>query len=382
MLAVRRRHLSIIAISLLVIAASLLPIRTAPGQEQAAAAPQKKVLTAEEKAAADFAKSITRGKASEAFFASSQPLEVTLTTNIRRIRGDKSDKAPWRPAVLTYTDAEGKKVSIPTEIRTRGIWRLNNCEFPPLRLNFKGESTKGTLLQGLDRPKLVNYCRNTDDYEQYILEEMQLYRIYNLLTPASHRARLLQLTYADSASGKTHAKRAAVLVEEPEVMAARVGGPIVNLKGAVARDLDPYHDALVGVFQYFIGNTDYSIYALHNVELVSQQSGEIIPVPYDFDFSGVINANYASTSPDLPIQRVRDRLFKGYCRSQEDYEKVFALFNLKKDQIYALYQDSIGSLLKPKLVEETLKYYDEFYKTISDPKRASREFARDCLKTD
>ena len=355
---------------------------TANAQGKAKNDGDAKVLTPEEKAAADFEKALKRAKLSEAFFTAKTPMEITLTTNIKRIRGDKNEKAPWRPAVFSYTDTGGKQVTIPAQIRTRGIWRLKNCEFPPIRINFKSEITKGTVLQGIDKPKLVNFCRDTDDYEQYLLQEVQLYRIYNLLTPASHRVRLLNLTYADSASGKVYAKRAALLLEEPETMAARNGGPIMELKGAIQQDLDPYHDALVGLFQYFIGNTDFSIYALHNMELVTQpETGAFLPVAFDFDFSGVINTNYATPDPKLSIQRVRDRLFRGYCESYDNYEKAMAKFNEQKDAIYALYSDEIGKMLKPKIVEGTLKYYDEFYKTINDARRAKKEISEDCVKT-
>jgi len=371
------RQIAITSLALAVIGSG-----TANAQGKAKNEGDAKVLTPEEKAAADFAKALKRAKLSESFFSATTPLELTLTTNIKRIRGDKKDKAPWRPAAFTYTDTSGKPVTIPAEIRTRGIWRLKNCEFPPIRINFKSEITKGTLFQGIDKPKLVNFCRDTDDYEQYLIQEVQLYRIYNLLTPASHRVRLLNLTYADSASGKVFAKRAALLLEEPETMAARNGGPIMELKGAIQQDLDPYHDALVGLFQYFIGNTDWSIYALHNVELVTQpETGAFLPVAYDFDFSGVINTNYATTDPKLAIQRVRDRLFRGYCESSENYEKAMAKFNEQKDAIYALYTDPIGKMLKPKIVEGTLKYYDEFYKTINDARRAKKEISEDCVKT-
>jgi hypothetical protein len=360
---------------------SLIIAASAGAQGKAKNEGDAKVLTPEEKAAADMEKALKRAKLSESFFSTVAPLEMTLTTNIKRIRGDKGDKAPWRPAVFSYADESGKQVSVPAQIRTRGIWRLKNCEFPPLRLNFKSEITKGTLLQGIDKPKLVNFCKDTDDQEQYILSEVQLYRVYNLLTPASHRARVLIMTYADSASGKVFAKRTAVLLEEPETMAARNGGPIMDLKGAIEQDLDPYHDALVGLFQYFIGNTDFSIYALHNMELVTQPTGVFIPVAYDFDFSGVINASYATVDPKLSIQKVRDRLFRGYCEAPEHYEKAFAKFNEQKDAIYALYSDPIGKMLKPKIVEGTLRYYDDFYKIINDPRRAKREIIEDCVKT-
>jgi hypothetical protein len=340
-----------------------------------------KEMTAEEKAEADHQKALKRAQLSEAFFTGVQPIEITLTTNIKRIRSDKQENAPWRNAVFSYTDAGGKIVQVPAMIRTRGIWRLKNCEFPPLRVNFKSEVTKGTLLQGIDKPKLVNYCKDTDDHEQYILQEAQLYRIYNLLTPASHRMRVLRITYADSASGKVHAKRLGILLEEPETMAARNGGPIMDLKGALPEDLDPYHDALAPLFQYFIGNTDWSIYALHNMELVTLPTGNFIPVAYDFDFAGAINTPYASVDPKLSIQKVRQRLYRGYCVSQEDWDKAYKTFNERKDAIYGLYSDDLGKLMKPRLVEETLKYYDDFYKTINDAKRARKEISEDCVKT-
>jgi len=351
---------------------------TAQGKEKSA---DKKQMTEEEKAAADMEKALKRAKASEAFFATVTPLEVTLTMNIKRIKNDKGETSPWRMGSFSYKDASGKDVLLPVQVRTRGIWRKKNCEMPPLRLNFKGEQTKGTLLEGIDKPKLTNYCKDTDDFEQYVLQEAQLYRVYNLLTPASHRMRLLTVNYVDSASGKLYAKRAGILLEEPEVMAARNGGPILDLKGAVAEDLDPFHDALVGLFNFFIGNTDFSVYALHNVELVNQPSGMVLPVAFDFDFSGVVNTTYATVDPKLPIQSVRFRLFRGYCRNTEDYQKAIAKFNEQKTAIYALYSDEIGKMQRPKSVESTLKYFDEFYKTINDPKRAKREIDEDCVKT-
>ncbi|HEY8165765.1 MAG TPA: hypothetical protein VIF83_09460 [Gemmatimonadaceae bacterium] len=345
-----------------------------------AAQAEKKGKTPEEIAAA-MARAVAKSKESEGFYSSIDPLVVTLTTNIKRIRGDKSEKAPWRSATLSYTDAAGKSVVIPTRIRTRGIWRLKNCEMPPIRLDFQKAQTAGTVFQGIDKPKLVNYCRDNDTFEQYIAQEAQLYRVYNLLTPASHRARLVKVNYVDSATGKTLASRAAIILEEPDIVAARLGGPILKLKGAVADNLDPHHDALLGVFNYMIGNTDFSIAGLHNVELVGLPDGMAVPIPFDFDFAGAVDTRYATADPKLEIARVRQRLFRGYCVPAEEYTKVFDLFKAKKDAIYGLYTDPIGKMLQPKLVEETLKYFDEFYKTISDPRRAKNEIIENCLHT-
>lgn len=314
-----------------------------------------------------------------AFFESQAPIEVTLTANIGKLRGDKSPNPPWRAATLSYKGPDGNAVAVPLRARTRGIWRLKVCDFPPLRLNFSGETSKGSIFAKLDKPKLVSHCEDVDGYEQYILQEFQLYRIYRLLTPVSHNARLLKLTYADSGSGKVRARRYGFLIEEPSALAARLGGKIMEQKGALPGDLDSYQDALVGVFQYMIGNTDFSVSALHNMELFFREDGTVLPIAYDFDFAGAVNARYAAPDAKLNLPNVRRRLFRGYCTDADSYAKVFALFKEKKPDIYALYNDEIGKLMDRSTVKETLRYYDEFYKTIDDPRSAKRSIIESCI---
>ena len=120
-------------------------------------------------------------------FRSQSLMEVTFTTNIKAIRKDKGDKAPWHAATLSYADTNsqsGKRV-VPVRARTRGIWRLKNCDFPPLRLKVSDKATKKTIFHDLGEPKLVNFCRNNDVYEQYILQEFMLYRIYQSISSIS-----------------------------------------------------------------------------------------------------------------------------------------------------------------------------------------------------
>lgn len=320
----------------------------------------------------------TTGKIAK-IFTSEEPITVTLTTNLKRIRGDKGENAPWRPGSLTLNDTAGKPVTIPIRLKTHGIWRLKNCDFPPIRLNFNKDSSKHTVFHGLDQPKLTSYCRDNNDYEQYVLQELQLYRIYRLLTPASHAVRLLHLTYVDSATGKPLTTRYAFIGEEGGPMAARLNGRILKAKGATPDDLEPFADVVVGLFQYLIGNTDFALGALHNAEIVGQETGNFIPVGYDFDFSGAVNARYATPDPRLGTRTVRERIYRGYCVPTEEYPKAVALFNAKKDSIYGLYSDQIGKLLQPNIVKETLEYYDEFYKTINDSRALKRNVIEACL---
>ena len=314
-----------------------------------------------------------------AFFESHDPIEVTLTANIGKLRGDKTPEPPWRAATLSYKGPDGNAVTVPLRARTRGIWRLKTCDFPPLRLNFSGATSKGSIFDKLDKPKLVSHCEDVDGYEQYILQEFQLYRIYHVLTPVSHNARLLKLTYADSGSGKVRAKRYGFVVEQPSALAARLGGKIMEQKGAGAGDLDPYQNALMSVFQYMIGNTDFSVAGLHNIELFFTADGNVMPIAYDFDFAGAVNARYAVPDAKLNLPNVRRRLFRGYCTDAGSYAKVFTLFKEKKPAIYALYNDEIGKLMDQRTVKETLRYYDEFYKTINDPRSAKRSIIEPCI---
>jgi len=304
-------------------------------------------------------------------FASDTVIRFTLTTNLRAITRARSGEPRYYPAKLTYSDTGSAPITIPLRVRGRGHWRRANCELSPLLLNFWTDSSRKTLFARIDRGRLVLHCRNSDAHEQYVLQEFQLYRVYNLLTPLSHRARLAHVTYVDSATGRQLAARHAFILEDDDEMAERNGGKNVDLKGAKSGDLDPYTDALVGVFEYFIGGTDWSVAALHNVQLVSMPDGVVHAVVYDFDWSGAVNASYAKPDYRLPITAVRDRLFRGYCAPPEEFARVFALFNDKKAAIYALYSDHLGRLMNPEVVRRTLAYFDEFYETINNPGRAA-----------
>lgn len=313
-------------------------------------------------------------------FRSETPLDITLTLNIKQIRRDRQQDAPWRTASISYTDAGGRKVTVPLRAKTRGVWRLKHCDFPPLRLKFGDKAADGTEFANLDEPKLVGYCRNNAQYEQYNLQEAQLYRVYQRLTDLSHKVRVLRIAYADSATGQVEVTRYGFLIEDPAQMAARAGGSILDRKGATAEDLDPAATATAYTFLYFIANTDVSFNGLHNGEIVSLPDGRYAPVAYDFDFAGIINAHYASADPSLPIRSVRTRLFRGYCAHAAAYPTVFEHFRAKRPAIEALYADSIGRLITPANAKSALAFIDEFYRDIRSPEAAKKAFLDDCLR--
>ena len=314
------------------------------------------------------------------FFQSVTPIAMTFTTNLKQIRRDRGETAPWRWATLSFQDSANKAVVMPVRARTRGIWRLKNCNFPPIRFNFSDKDTKGTLLEDLEEPKLVNYCKDNEQYEQFILQEFQLYRVYQLLTPVSHRVRLVKMSYVDSASAKRDAERYAIIVEDPGQLANRHLAKVIKAKGAGPGDFDPNDLALAYLFQFFIGNLDFSFNGLHNTELLGTTDGRILPVAYDFDYAGAVNAPYAVPPANYNWPNVRTRKFMAYCEIAEGFPGALAKFMEKKDAIYALYADEIGKLMSQRVVRETLEYYDEFYRSVRTPQDAQRNVFSKCIR--
>lgn len=318
-------------------------------------------------------------KVRESRFFESQDIlpTIVLTSNFGRLRRDRGDNPPWRWATISYA-GDSAPVKIPVRVRTRGIWRRKNCVLPPLRVDFSHKDVKGTIFEGENRPKLTVHCRDDGESDQYLLKELLAYRVYQLLTPVSHRARLARMQYVDSASGKQVAARYGVFVESPEEMVNRLKGRELKQQGATPEDLGVDEDALFGLFQYFVGNTDFSVSALHNVELVARDTS-VIPVAHDFDWTGLVNARYATPDPRVGVQRVRDRVYRGFCVPPESFARAVERFNAQRTAIYALLTDSVGRLMDKGVAEDSKAYFDEFYQTINNPREFKRSVVDMCL---
>jgi hypothetical protein len=315
-------------------------------------------------------------------FASTAPLEVTLTFNVRRIMGDRDTtkrQHPRRPATLTYRTASGDSVSVPATVHVRGIWRLQNCQFPPLRVRIAKEAADPTIFDRERQPKLVTHCRNSDEFEQYVLHEYAIYRMHALVTPVALMARLARITYVDSASGKPVATRAAIFLEDEDHLAERLGGRVFEIKGVPASQLEPFDTFVLGLFQFMIGNTDWSVPGLHNIQLIQTDTATLprhLALAYDWDFTGLISTRYAVPPQILRIRRVRDRLYRGICTSESDLAKAIALFNAQRVAMLAVYDDI--PRLDPSVAREGRDYIEEFFRIINDPRRVRRDIIGEC----
>jgi hypothetical protein len=311
-------------------------------------------------------------------FASHEPLAVTLRTDISKIRDERSVEEEVE-GTLTYDGPDGAEVTLPVQVRARGNFRREkrNCNFPPLRIDVAGKEAKGTLFEGQDKLKLATPCQDgREQFQQYILQEYLVYRVYQLLTPVGFRVRLVTITYEDPDGGYDPRTLTAFLIESDEQMAARNRGLAQEYTQFHPAAMEPEQDALVALFQYMIGNTDFSTAFFHNAVLIRGEDGQFLIVPYDFDWSGVVDARYAFPDARLPITDVRQRVFRGFCRDNVDQAALAKRFNDQREAIRGLYEGMPG--LEEGVKKRSLEYYDSFYEILNDPRRYEREIARAC----
>jgi hypothetical protein len=245
-------------------------------------------------------------------FKSTAPLVFTLTADFKAIEKDRKPESTKRfPGVIAVAGDDGTTVSIPVQLGTRGNLRLASCGFVPLRIEFPKKDLTGTPFDGQSNLKLVVHCQNSGDFEQFVLGEYVSYEIFNLFTPLSYRARLARGTYVESTNGKVVATRYALFVEHDEDVARRASSRIAPLQNQLFRQVDMNTATMLGLLQYMIANTDFSIIKLHNVRLVQNQAGVLFPIAYDFDLGGLVNTPYGAPDRQLGLATIRDRLYRG-----------------------------------------------------------------------
>ena len=323
----------------------------------------------------------TPPRAPDRLFEATEPLDLTLKADFGAINKNRGNEKRDQPGVLSYVTAAGDTVGLDVQLHTRGHFRLARCQYPPLKVVFNRDQTPHTTFAHQGSLKLTVQCRGGQGYANYLLEEYLIYRAYNLLTDRSFRVRLARVSYVDVNGKHAPEMRRAFFVEDDDRMARRNATHVIDQKGLSQGDVDVEQMGVAVVFQYMIGNTDWAVSALHNIVLTEDSTGVVYPVPYDFDWSGVISTPYAQPDPRLNLPNVRQRAFRGMCRSPQDLATLFARFNARKDTIYALYRGMAAEGLEAKRISQALDYYDEFFKTINDPGRTRREFILACPRS-
>ncbi|MDJ0749487.1 MAG: hypothetical protein QNJ11_08380 [Woeseiaceae bacterium] len=314
-------------------------------------------------------------------------VDVTIEAPLTTLMAERPDEE-YLAARLIYDTSDDATVELDLKIRTRGQYRRDpdHCDFAPLRLNFRKGQVPGTLFDGQDKLKLVTHCRSkSTHFQQHVLREYLAYRFFAELTPISFGVRLLNITYIDTESGAT-VTRPGFLIESAGHVARRNNLQVVDIRRIGYDQLDPKRQNLVHMFEYMIGNTEYSFVnpkpgksCCHNADVLSATGGPpYLPLPFDFDFAGLVNAPYAQPNPRFPIDDVRKRFYKGLCANN-------ALLPETAQRFLAEHGDMITIVdrLEPLSRRSRLSvrnYLNTFVDRISDERSLERYFANKCLE--
>ncbi len=317
-------------------------------------------------------------------FLENDVLEVRLIAPIGRLLSERPIEEEF-PGTFEYTNSAGEVVALDVQVRTRGRFRRNeeNCRFPPVRLNFKGAKTKGTLFHKQNKLKLVTHCHAASRYQQGLLSEYTAYRLLNVITEQSFKVRLLKITYVESETQKTHSSRYAFIIEHRNRLAKRMGKPVLKIPNTSSRALDPESSSLVALFHYLIGNTDFSAIkgaegesCCHNHVLFGNEGEKVWSIPYDFDQAGIVDAKYAEPAPQFRIRDVKQRLYRGRCIHNDYMDDAIAVYQDRRDAMFAVFDElDMASNRNVKTMED---YVEKFYKTLDSERRVNSRFIKEC----
>jgi hypothetical protein len=318
-------------------------------------------------------------------FTNDTEMAITLSGPWRTIKRNIKKDILY-PAQITYTAANGQQSTFDVEVAPRGLTRrFKTCKFPPLKIHFDKKKMKGTEWRGNKSLKLVTYCHINKKYEQYYTKEYLAYRIFNLITEFSFRVQPLMVEYVDSEGKNDTLTRFSFLIEDADEVADRHDMEKLTISKVPHKKLDAVETSNVALFQYMIGNLDWAATGgpdkdkcCHNSKIIAPNM-DAVPkyvVPYDFDSSGIVNAHYAAPPAELRVRTVRQRLFRGFCTHNPTLPQAVERFQEKKPEIIALIENDPN--LNDKTRSNTLKYIEDFYKVIDNPKRFEKNITDKC----
>ena len=312
-------------------------------------------------------------------FEDETPLELVIETDLVGLLNDRRESPSYREAKLICQFEHSQALILDIRVRPRGQTRRKPgiCDFPPIMLNFKNAAfTEGTLFEGHEKVKLVSHCRDETSFYQFAAREYMIYKTYNLLTDDSFRVRMVTIIYRDVQKRMAPLKRYGFLIEDDDALAARLNAKIFEDPIYSWDRCEPVSMDRMAFFEFMIGNTDWWVHTRHNVLIIQDTAGQIKPIPFDFDYAGLLNAAYAIPSPYLPIASVRDRFFKGRCLQEGGYGETIRFYRNIKDTVRQLYENS--TVLDRSVKNSDWRYLESFFDLLENDDWLSAQLQNFC----
>ncbi len=298
-------------------------------------------------------------------------LDITIETDLSELIYNRR-RDDYQPATLSYTDQKNVPVYHQIEVGPRGKFRRRICDFPPVKIKFSKKALAAAGLKKHNNLDLTTHCLEDRDAGHFnVFREYLAYKLYNELSPASFRVQLVRVTYVDTKGVVKKMKRYGFIIEDDEELAERLGGKLCDCLNVDTDRMDSEAEVMASVFNYMIGNEDWSLSMVRNLKMVeSANIAKLTPVPYDFDFSGLVNASYAVPSVELDQRHIKDRDYLGPEADPAVLGLILARYVEKKSALYKIINDF--KLLPVEHRQDMKAYLDSFYKTIETLPEGSR----------
>lgn len=311
-------------------------------------------------------------------FDGTDPLHITLALDMKEYLKSKY-REEYIPVELTYQVNDSLILNRSVRIRARGNFRREHCYLAPFWLNIQNPEDEDTEQQEVSKVKIVTHCRNNSQYNNYVLREYLAYRVFNLLSPVSFRVRLIRMTYVDTGRKGKKTEHWAFMIEPEEMMAERLNGLVIKRDDLGMRLMEPMAMTRVDLYMYMIGNPDYSVTGRHNIKILGLKDFGVngyTPVPYDFDYSGLVNTYYAVPAEKLGISSVRERIFLGLCREEAQFQAAVDSIGSCRAEILELI--NTFEYLEEKEKSEMIGYLESYFEEASSPRFISRTLISTC----
>ena len=314
-----------------------------------------------------------------ALFATPEPLILELKADFGALKAPKEGQGRiYLPGEIIV---DGKS-PVAVRIAVRGKFRAKKirCRVPMLWLRFETDDTSGSVFAGQGDIPLTTQCTGNKKNKDNVLQEYLAYRMFQELSPHGLGARLILVTYTDTRKSKKLFDGPAFFVEHFDHFALRIGAQIADIERFDPRTAPPIDMATHDLFQFLIANTDWSAVYQHNVLLVELGNGDIAPVPFDFDWAGLVNASYAYPSDVLKVRSVRTRVYRGLCYDNVTYDAVKVKFANSRSSINALIDGLPGMSNRERF--STITYIDDFYDILGDQESFAVKIRKKCRTLD
>lgn len=319
-------------------------------------------------------------------FKDDATIKLTITAPFSELTRKAERSTDQYDASLDYHGAAPETHAI--RLSARGNSRRNKllCDFPPLRIEFAEKPVDESFFDGQKRLKLVTHCKRTARFQQYYLMEYTAYRFLNVMTPLSLKVRLAEIDYVDAKNGEVVISRLGFLIEDTDDAARRNDLVEIDTPDIDKSQLAPAHAGLYAVFQYMIGNLDWSMHSgvggedcCHNTKLIGAKTApmnDLTPVPYDFDYSGLVNAPYAVPPENVSVRSVKQRRYRGFCAHNEQATAAAAVFRARKSEFLAVLSEN--DALDDRTRKNAERYVNDFFDDIEDGAAVEKNLFRYC----